>query len=71
LLQQGAIKTIVCEVTFDLVSDWHTRFDEVRELLTPHGYILFGIYECVRWGAHLRYCNVMFVREADFPPLSA
>lgn len=66
LLRRGAIRTVVTEATFDPTSDLHTRFDELRDLLVPYGFCVYGIYECERWGVHLKYCNVAFVREADF-----
>ena len=67
LLLAGAIRIIVSEATFDRTSSWHTRFDELRDLLEPLGYHLHGIYEAELWGTHLKYANVMFVR-ADEPP---
>ena len=68
LLQCSAIRAIVAEATFDLASDRHTRFDEIRALLVPRGFYLHGIYDCELWGAHLKFANVLFLHEAAFPP---
>ena len=67
LLQRGAIRAVVSEATFDSAGEWHTRFDEIRGQLEPHGFCLHNIYDCALWGCHLKYCNVLFLREADFP----
>jgi FkbM family methyltransferase len=66
LLQRGAIRAIVSEVTFDAKSTWHTHFDAVSACLNPQGFCLYGIYDCMRWGIRLSYCNVLFLHEADF-----
>ncbi len=69
LLQRRAIDVVVSEASFDGVSDWHTRFDDVRDLLEPHGFRLFGVYDVERWGRHLKYCNVLFVRQPRDPTI--
>jgi FkbM family methyltransferase len=66
LLHRGAIRAIVSEVTFDAKSTWHTHFEAVSACLIPQGFCLYGIYDCMRWGVHLSYCNVLFLHEADF-----
>lgn len=70
-LQRGGLRAIISEATFDVESNWHTRFDDIRQHLAPRGFCLHGVYDCEHWGVHLKYCNVLFLREADFPALTA
>jgi len=66
LLQRGAIRAVVSEATFDTANELHTRFDEIRAQLEPHGFCLHNIYDCVHWDHHMKYCNVLYLHEADF-----
>jgi FkbM family methyltransferase len=67
MLGRGMIGAVVSEITFDSESSWHTRFDDIRGILTPYGYHLHGVYDGTLWGTHLKYCNVMFVRDELSP----
>lgn len=66
LLQQGGIRAVLAEASFESAPDLHTSFDEIRALLEPHGFCLHRIYDCEHWGLRLKFCNVLFLHEASF-----
>lgn len=66
LLHRGAIRAVLSEVTFETTGAVHTRFDEVRSLLEPHGFCLHNLYECEHWGCRMKYCNALFLLESAF-----
>jgi len=66
MFERQAVRAIVSEATLDRQSDWHTTFDDIRDYITPLGFDLYGIYDCERWGYHLKYCNAVFVHRDFF-----
>jgi hypothetical protein len=69
LLAEGAIKFVIAEVGFSPGDNRHVLFDDVRSLLIPFGYRLFGIYnqQLERSGPRfIRYTDVCFCHSSVF-----
>jgi len=71
LLRSERIKFVLVEVGFTPGDQRHVLFDEVRSLLAPFGFKLFGIYDQqVEWSGprFIRFANVCFGHTSVFAP---
>jgi FkbM family methyltransferase len=66
MLAAGSVAMVLAEVGFTPGDDRHVLFDDVRDLLSPYGFRLFGIYgQQPEWTGErgLRFANALFSRE--------
>jgi FkbM family methyltransferase len=64
-LRAGRIDWILVEVTFDLLDDVHSHFEEIQIFLRGYGMMPYCFYDHVFTHAdrHHLFCNVLFVRQ--------
>jgi FkbM family methyltransferase len=66
MLSRSDVAFVLAEVGFTPGDDRHVLFDDVRDLLSPYGFRLFGIYgQQPEWTGErrLRFANALFSRE--------
>jgi hypothetical protein len=65
-LAAGRVGFVFIEAGFHPGDERHVLFDDIRALLAPHGFSVFGIYDQqLEWSGELRlrFANVCFVNE--------
>ena len=66
MLSSGSVSFVQVEVSFNREGQKHVLFDDVRDLLAGHGFVVFGFYEQhLEWSGEqsLRFANALFYRK--------